>query len=48
MNLITVIQVIAILFGLTDFLTERYPRLQRDIYYISLFTVTFLFTIKYY
>lgn len=48
MNLITVIQVIAILFGLTDFLTERYPRLQRDIYYISLFTITFLFTIKYY
>lgn len=48
MNLITVIQVIAILLGLTDFLTERYPRLQRDIYYISLFTVTFLFTIKYY
>lgn len=48
MNLITIIQVIAILFGLTDFLTERYPRLQRDIYYISLFTITFLFTIKYY
>ena len=48
MNLIIIIQTIAILFGLTDFLTERYPRLQRDIYHIALFVVTFLFAIKYY
>lgn len=48
MNLITLILTIAILFGLTDFLTERYPRLQRDIFYIAWFVVAFLFTIKYY
>lgn len=48
MNLITLILTIAILFGLTDFLTERYPRLQRDIYYIALFVMAFLFSIKYY
>ena len=47
MNLITLILTIAILFGLTDFLTERYPRLQRDIYYIALFVMAFLFSIKY-
>lgn len=48
MNLITFILVVAMFFGLTDFLTERYPRLQRDIFYIAWFVVTFLFTIKYY
>ncbi|MBR0194748.1 MAG: EpsG family protein [Paludibacteraceae bacterium] len=48
MNLITLILTIAILFGLTDFLTERYPRLQRDIFWIAWFVITFLFTIKYY
>lgn len=48
MNLITLILIIAILFGMTDFLTERYPRLQRDVYYIALFVITFLFSIKYY
>lgn len=48
MNLITLILIIAILFGLTDFLTERYPRLQRDISWIAWFVITFLFTIKYY
>ena len=48
MNLITLILTIAILFGVTDFLTERWPRLQRDIFYIAWFVVTFLFTIKYY
>lgn len=48
MNLITFILVVAMLFGLTDFLTERYPRLQRDIFYIAWFVVSFLFTIKYY
>lgn len=48
MNLITLILTVAILFGLTDFLTERYPRLQRDIYWIAWSVITFLFTIKYY
>lgn len=48
MNLITLILTIAILFGITDFLTERYPRLQRDIFYIAWAVVSFLFTIKYY
>ena len=48
MNLLTFILVIAILFGMTDFLTERYPRLQRDIFYIAWFVLAFLFTIKYY
>lgn len=48
MNLITLILTIAILFGLTDFLTERFPRLQRDIYYLAWLVITFLFTIKYY
>ena len=28
---------VAIAFGITDFLTERYPRLQRDIFYIAWF-----------
>lgn len=48
MTLITIILIIALTFGLTDFLTERFPRLQREIYYIAWFTVAFLFTIKYY
>ena len=48
MNLITLILAIAIAFGLTDFLTERYPRLQRDIFYIAWCTIAFLFAIKYY
>ena len=48
MNLITAILAVAIGFGLTDFLTERYPRLQRDIYYIAWFVISFLFAIKYY
>lgn len=48
LNLITLILTIAILFGLTDFLTERFPRLQRDIYYIAFGVIAFLFTIKYY
>ena len=48
MNLLTFILVIAILFGMTDFLTERYPRLQRDIFYIAWFVLAFLFAIKYY
>ena len=48
MNLITLILTIAIAFGLTDFLTERYPRLQRDIFYIAWCTIAFLFAIKYY
>ena len=48
MNLITLILTIAILFGLTDFLTERYPRLQRDIYYIAFGVIAFLFIIRYY
>ena len=48
MNYIVIIMVVALLFGVTDFFTERYPRLQRDIYYIALCTITFLFTIKYY
>ena len=48
LNLITLILSIAILFGLTDFLTERYPRLQRDIYYIAFGVIAFLFIIKYY
>lgn len=48
MNLITLILSIAIGFGLTDFLTERYPRLQREMFYIAWFVITFLFTIKYY
>lgn len=48
MNLIELILIIALLFGLSDFFTDRYPHLQRGIYYVALFTVTFLFTIKYY
>ena len=48
MNYLTLIMVVAILFGLTDFLTERYPNLQRDIYYIAFATIAFLCTIKYY
>ena len=48
MNLITLILTIALLFGVIDFMTERYPRLQRDIFYIAWFVVAFLFAIKYY
>ena len=48
MNMLTLILVIAILFGVTDFLTERYPKLQRDIYYIAFATLAFICTIKYY
>lgn len=48
LNLITLILTIAILFGLTDFLTERFPRLQRDIYYIAFGVIAFLFVIRYY
>ncbi len=48
MNLIELILIIALLFGLSDFFTARYPQLQRGIYHVALFVVTFLFTIKYY
>ncbi|MBR1481296.1 MAG: EpsG family protein [Paludibacteraceae bacterium] len=48
MNLITLILCIAMAFGFSDFLTERSPRLQRDIYYVAFGVVAFLFTIKYY
>ena len=36
------------LFGFSDFLTERSPRLQRAVYYLAFFVISFLFTIKYY
>ena len=48
MNLLTLILTVAIAFGITDFLTERYPRLQRDIFYIAWFVVAGLFAVKYY
>ena len=48
MNYIVFILVIAMIFGFSDFLTERDPRLQRGIYYLALIVITFLFTIKYY
>lgn len=48
MTLITIILIVALTFGLSDFLTERYPRLQRELYYIAWFVIAFLFTIKYY
>lgn len=48
MNYIVIILTIAFLFGFSDFLTERYPRLQRDLYYIAFALISFLFAIKYY
>ena len=47
-NYLVIILLVAICFGITDFLTERYPRLQKDISYLSFFTIAFLCTIKYY
>lgn len=47
-NYLVIILLVAIAFGLTDFLTERFPRLQRDISYISFAVIAFLCTIKYF
>lgn len=48
MNLITLVSVILLIAGLSDWLTERVPRLQRDIYYVVFFVVFILFTSKLY
>lgn len=48
MNYITLILIVAMVFGLSDFLTERVPALQRLMYVVGFATVYVLFTIKYY
>ena len=48
MNYITLILVVAMAFGLSDFLTERVPALQRLMYVLGFATIYVLFTIKYY
>ena len=48
MNYITLILIVAMVFGLSDFLTERVPALQRLMYVLGFATIYVLFTIKYY
>ena len=48
MSLATVISIILLLLGLSDGLTTRMPRLQRDIFYVAFFLTWFLCIIKYY
>ncbi len=48
MNYITLILTVVMVFGLSDFLTERVPVLQRLMYVVGFVTVYVLFTIKYY
>ncbi len=48
MNYITLILIVVMVFGLSDFLTERVPALQRLMYVVGFITVYALFTIKYY
>lgn len=48
MNYITLILTIAMVFGLSDFLTERVPALQRVTYVVMFLVMYVLFTIKYY
>lgn len=48
MALLTIIFIIAILFGVLDILADGYPRLQRDLYRVAMLVVFFLFAIRYY
>lgn len=48
MNYITLILIVVMVFGLSDFLTERVSALQRLMYVVGFVTVYVLFTIKYY
>lgn len=48
MNYITLMLIVAMAFGLSDFLTERVPALQRLMYVLGFATIYVLFTIKYY
>lgn len=48
MNLLLWIFTILFCLALTDFVTDRYPRLQNQIYHIAFMTTYILFTIKYY
>ena len=48
MNYITIIFVLLLLLGTSDLITEKYPKLQADIYNCAFFVTVFLFLIKYY
>ncbi len=48
MNLITAVSVLVIVAGLSDWLTERVPRVQRGIFYVVFLTIYILYTAKLY
>ena len=48
MNYITLILCVAIVFGMSDFVTERYPNMQRQVYWLAFGAMYVLCTIKYY
>ena len=48
MNYIVLIISVAIFFGVSDLLTVNYTKIQRDIFYIALGIIYFLFLIRYY
>lgn len=48
LNYITLILVILLVLGISDFFTEPFPGIQRQVYNIAFFVTAFLFTIKYY